>query len=1141
MGRLQDLPESALQEMSLDKMSASERQRLHSRWIKDHAKQLALELESALESYTETRDELDKYYQEQQRRALCEAYIVGVTTSGLAKNLAVLRHLRSKVMVCEEAGEVMEAHTLTALLPSVEHAILIGDHQQLRPQVKNYNLCHDNPRGKHLALDISLFERLVEPAHGTKLPPMPFSRLKTQRRMHPSIAELIRRTLYVDLEDHATVSDYPAVLGMKDRLFWLNHDNREDGADPTKAHSDSKSNSFEVSMVSALASHLVRQGIYAAEDIAILTPYVRQLQNLRRALSGMFEVVMNDRDVDALEEQEPLKDARPAPLPSSIRKTTLANALRIATVDNFQGEEAKIIILSFVRCNVEGKCGFLRTSNRINVALSRAQHGMYIIGDAQTASSVPMWAEIVGILDAQGNIGDRLTLCCPRHPDDLIEVTTPDDFAVFSPEGGCNKRCTSRLQCGHACPNKCHSETLHKAVHCLERCLRSKPGCDHTCSKSCGDPCDVKCKVEVADFQLLCGHICNLPCHQTQEPEKVKCRIKQPYTMPGCGHEILIRCCDDPTNDKIKCSAPCGASLPCGHDCIKPCTTCRVREKGRVTSTQHGECTSPCGRPFTTCNHSCKATCHGEKPCPLCSEPCQVQCVHSRCNRRCHEPCVPCAEKCTSSCPHGHCEMPCAVPCDRLPCSLRCSQRLSCGHQCPSACGEPCPDIKFCQICGDEAIKSSMVDYYEALTYEEIDLDEDPCMFPSCGHVITRTNLDQHMEMKEYYQFGFDGVGREVIIAAKVTSAPMSVTVQKTCPACRAPIRNINRYSRIARRAWIDEATKKFIVWANSNFVPMAARMAEMEAQFQSDVASAGDRELQKRLKVHIVAPLSLEGSSESQIRKIYNLTKSDTRYKDAFRLRTRITDFLSRVNESEQPFSRIYDLVQDAKRHRGVEGSMTWTPDVLQTRNRLLATVLLIRCEYTILANFLKMSKGTAAQINIDFKDHQNRCKGLLEDATARNQPAIEVEGHLFWARFLCLERGVADAVPDGSSALVTAREHLQTAREICTEYQGQTAGMLSEIEDVEKALRDSTFYTSVTNEEKAAIYAAMASDFRGTGHWYYCANGHPFTVGECGMPMQTSRCPQCGATVGGERHTAVEGVRRAADMDEQFGRLVV
>jgi hypothetical protein len=35
-----------------------------------------------------------------------------------------LRKLRSKVVLCEEAGEVLKAHILTALLQSVEHAIL---------------------------------------------------------------------------------------------------------------------------------------------------------------------------------------------------------------------------------------------------------------------------------------------------------------------------------------------------------------------------------------------------------------------------------------------------------------------------------------------------------------------------------------------------------------------------------------------------------------------------------------------------------------------------------------------------------------------------------------------------------------------------------------------------------------------------------------------------------------------------------------------------------------------------------------------------------------------------------------------------------------------------------------------------------
>ncbi|KAL8671577.1 MAG: hypothetical protein Q9168_003921 [Polycauliona sp. 1 TL-2023] len=504
---IRESPLAFLHGMPLFKMSLSERRRLYNYWTHEHTKQLGEQMNSALNAYQSTRGELDTYYKEQQRRALSEAHIVGVTTSGLAKNLDVLRHLRSKVIVCEEAGEVLEAHTLTALLPSVQHAILIGDHEQLRPQVKNYELCHDNPRGKHLALDISLFERLVSSAAVH----MPFSRLKIQRRMHPSIADLIRRTLYVDLEDDNTVSSYPGIDGM--------------------AHSDSKSNDFEVGMVSALASHLMRQGTYAAGDIAVLTPYVRQLQKLRRSLGEMFEIVTNERDSEALEEYERAEDRTIGIVPSTIKKTQLLSALRVATVDNFQGEEAKVVILSFVRSNAEGKCGFLRTTNRINVALSRARHGMYIIGDSQTACSVPMWADIISILQSRDCIGQSLALCCPRHPHVPINVKIPDDFAIFSPEGGCNKRCSSRLQCGHACPNKCHSEGLHLTVRCLERCSRTKDGCDHACPKPCGDPCDTKCKVTVANVQLPCGHDASVPCYQAQQPESVRCQVKELHTI----------------------------------------------------------------------------------------------------------------------------------------------------------------------------------------------------------------------------------------------------------------------------------------------------------------------------------------------------------------------------------------------------------------------------------------------------------------------------------------------------------------------------------------------------------------------------------------------------------------------------------
>jgi hypothetical protein len=40
----------------------------------------------------------------------------------------------------------------------------------------------------------------------------------------------------------------------------------------------------------------------------------------------------------------------------------------------------------------------------------------------------------------------------------------------------------------------------------------------------------------------------------------------------------------------------------------------------------------------------------------------------------------------------------------------------------------------------------------------------------------------------------------------------------------------------------------------------------------------------------------------------------------------------------------------------------------------------------------------------------------------------------------------------------------------------------MRNEVEDVEKILRDSAFYILVNNEEKAAVYAAMAHNFKNT-----------------------------------------------------------
>lgn len=53
------------------------------------------------------------------------------------------------------------------------------------------------------------------------------------------------------------------------------------------------------------------------------------------------------------------------------------SSLAITSVDNFQGQESPIVLLSLVRNN-KGTIGFLRTSNRTCVALSRARNGEHL-------------------------------------------------------------------------------------------------------------------------------------------------------------------------------------------------------------------------------------------------------------------------------------------------------------------------------------------------------------------------------------------------------------------------------------------------------------------------------------------------------------------------------------------------------------------------------------------------------------------------------------------------------------------------------------------------------------------------------------------------------------------------------------------
>ncbi|XP_058708338.1 E3 ubiquitin-protein ligase RNF213 isoform X2 [Poecile atricapillus] len=52
---------------------------------------------------------------------------------------------------------------------------------------------------------------------------------------------------------------------------------------------------------------------------------------------------------------------------------------------------------------------------------------------------------------------------------------------------------------------------------------------------------------------------------------------------------------------------------------------------------------------------------------------------------------------------------------------------------------------------------------------------------------------------------------------------------------------------------------------------------------------------------------------------------------------------------------------------------------------------------------------------------------------------------------------------------------------------------------------------------------------------HWYECPNGHLCTVGECGLPMEMSRCPDCGVPIGGIEHKPLKGFQLSRNHEDR------
>ncbi|KAJ8468551.1 hypothetical protein ONZ45_g17203 [Pleurotus djamor] len=406
--------------------------------------------------YNSTRDEMDRILGKKDVAVLKEKQVIGCTTTAAAKYAPALQAAAPNVLLVEEAGEILESHVLAALGKHKEQVILIGDHKQLRPKVNNYMLTVE--KGEGYDLNMSLFERLVIKGY-------PHQTLNQQHRMRPEISSLVRELTYPDLVDAPKTQNRPDVRGLRDNVVLINHDKPEDDIPDVadRFATSSKQNSFEVDLVIHIVRYLAQQG-YGTDSMVVLTPYLGQLNLFFRRLKNDTDPILNDLDSYDL-----VRAGLMTPASAKVNKSSL----RLATIDNYQGEEADIVVISLTRSNSSHDIGFMFSPERLNVLLSRARLGLIMVGNTTTFSSSKkggeIWGKLFDLLRKAGHVYEGLPVQCERHPSRTATLKNAKDFQDLCPDGGCPEACGTMLNCGvHSCPSKCHQIVDHSKMECTQ-------------------------------------------------------------------------------------------------------------------------------------------------------------------------------------------------------------------------------------------------------------------------------------------------------------------------------------------------------------------------------------------------------------------------------------------------------------------------------------------------------------------------------------------------------------------------------------------------------------------------------------------------------------------------------------------------
>ena len=276
-------------------------------------------------------------------------------------------------LIIDEACQCVEPSSLIPLCHGIKKLILVGDHKQL-PATVFY------PKAKSILYNRSLFERLIDNN-------IPRHILTIQYRMQTNIRKFISDLFYEsklmdspnkDYIDKINNNPFYTIIDINKNFSFFDLNFTKEGFDEiVKSYYNKEEIDFVYFLIKKINYSL--KNIYKENEYkyAVITPYQAQVKKYKEEKYKYNELYGLD--------------------------------IAINTVDSFQGQERDIVLFSTVRANNNNNnnntninnssgndaIGFLSDFRRMNVALSRAKLGCFIVGNSQKFKNDPYWGKLI--------------------------------------------------------------------------------------------------------------------------------------------------------------------------------------------------------------------------------------------------------------------------------------------------------------------------------------------------------------------------------------------------------------------------------------------------------------------------------------------------------------------------------------------------------------------------------------------------------------------------------------------------------------------------------------------------------------------------------------------------------------------------